>query len=214
MEIKKYINDLKLVYSINTQFQNRLGEITIWLNNIIKTKEILKISPDLLKIFLTNIQTFLCHNFYKDFMSKKTSENTTYDNCMNLIIIILTKISKLNDEYIKLMFDNFFIHLNTHLECFNYIISFYRLYMPNNNMKLVGKNFGIFNYLFEIYKKMFNNEFKLEFKKFNKSSDKKYLYDNYIQLTDRPNNIYNNNNSNDGGGNNSNNSGNNKKNKN
>ena len=79
-------------------------------------------------------------------MKIKTNENSTYDNCMNLILIILAKLSKINSFYSDYMFDAFISHLNEHLECYNYIISFYRLYITCPQIKQNGKNYGIYNF--------------------------------------------------------------------
>ena len=34
MELKKHLSDLQKTKTISTQFQNKLGEITIWLNSL------------------------------------------------------------------------------------------------------------------------------------------------------------------------------------
>ena len=63
----------------------------------------------------------------------KPNENSTYDNCMNLILIVLlAKICKINQFNGELMIKYFIYHINNHLECFNYIISFYRLYITSS----------------------------------------------------------------------------------
>ena len=128
---------------------------------------------------------------------------------MNLILIILAKLSKANPLYIEYMFNAFINHLNEHLECFNYVISFYRLYITCPQLKQVGKTIGIYTYLFEIYKKIYATNVQIEpqyklkdmrsivkskiIKNLNMSYDKKFLFENYLQLTDRPNNNNNNN---------------------
>ena len=199
MELKSHLSDLQKVKSINTQFQNKLGEITIWLNSLSCFEHT---TTEQIYSFINTIQSFLCHNYYTDYIKIKTNENSTYDNCMNLILIILAKISKINPNYISYMFNAFISHLNEHLECFNYVISFYRLYITCPQLKQSGKKFGIYNYLFEIYKKiyeinvMIEPQYKLKdmksiiksniIKSLNMSYDKKFLFENYLQLTDRP----------------------------
>ena len=201
MELKKYISEIQKIKSINTQFQNKLGEITIWINNI---NDITKFSKENINTFISTLQNFLCHNFYTEYMKIKTNENSTYDNCMNLILIILAKLSKINSYYSNFMFDAFISHLNEHLECFNYIISFYRLYITCPQLKQNGKNYGIFNYLFSIYRSMYDLNVNMEpshklknlksivksgiVNHLNNSIDKKFLFENYIMLTDRPGN--------------------------
>ena len=201
MELKKYISEIQKIKSINTQFQNKLGEITIWINNI---NDISKFSEENINTFISTLQNFLCHNFYTEYMKIKTNENSTYDNCMNLILIILAKLTKINNNYSTFMFDAFINHLNDHLECFNYIISFYRLYITCPQLKQSGKNYGIFNYLFSIYRSMYDLNVNMEpshklknlksivksgiVNHLNNSIDKKFLFENYIMLTDRPGN--------------------------
>ena len=222
--LKKHIHDLTKTKGINTQFQNKLGEITIWLNPI---QTLDTIPDDQINLFITLIQSFLCHNFYTEYIKVKTNENSTYDNCMNLILIILAKVSKFKQLYTKFMFNSFIKHINQHLECFNYIISFYRLYITCPQLKQVGKSINIYTYLFEIYKKVYEINLQIEpgyklkdmksilknkiIKHLNMSYDKKFLFENYLQLTDRPGrnantiNSMNNNNVNSSNNNNNNN---------
>ena len=206
MELKKHLSDLQKTKTINTQFQNKLGEITIWLNSLPSYEHM---NNEQINSFILSIQNFLCHNYYTEYIKIKSNENSTYDNCMNLILIILAKLSKANPLYIEYMFNAFINHLNEHLECFNYVISFYRLYITCPQLKQVGKTIGIYTYLFEIYKKIYATNVQIEpqyklkdmrsivkskiIKNLNMSYDKKFLFENYLQLTDRPNNNNNNN---------------------
>lgn len=200
MELKKHLSDLQKSKTISTQFQNKLGEITIWLNSL---QNIENINDEQINSFILAIQNFLCHNYYTEYIKVKSNENSTYDNCMNLILIILAKLSKINSLYIEFMFNAFIKHLNEHLECFNYVISFYRLYITCPQLKQIGKSIGLYSYLFEIYKKIYEINVQIEaqyklkdmksiikskiIKNMNMSYDKKFLFENYLQLTDRPN---------------------------
>ena len=207
--MKKYLNELEKISSINTQLQNKLGEITIWINN---PNNLASITNSDTKQFILILQTFLCHKYYLDFMKLKPNENSTYDNCMNLILIVLAKICKINQYNGELMIKYFIDHINTHLECFNYIISFYRLYITSPQLKQCGKNEELYNYLFKLYKRLYSLNIEYEpqnnikdintiFKSgiiknisgCNNLQDQKYLTEQYLQLTDRPiNKILNN----------------------
>ena len=207
--MKKYLNELEKISSINTQLQNKLGEITIWINN---PNNLININNSDTKQFILILQSFLCHKYYLDFMKLKPNENSTYDNCMNLILIVLAKICKINQYNGELMIKYFIDHINNHLECFNYIISFYRLYITSPQLKQCGKNEELYIYLFKLYKRLYylnieyeqknnikdiNSIFKSGIIKkiqgYNNLQDQKYLTEHYLQLTDRPiNKILNN----------------------
>ena len=209
--MKKYLNELEKISSINTQLQNKLGEITIWINN---PNNLININNSDTKQFILILQSFLCHKFYLDFMKLKPNENSTYDNCMNLILIVLAKICKINSFNGELMIKYFIDHINNHLDCFNYIISFYRLYITSPQLKQCGKNEELYNYLFKLYKRLYRlnieyeqkNNFKeinsifksgiiKKISSHNNLQDQKYLTEHYLQLTDRPiNKILNNDN--------------------
>ena len=207
--MKKYLNELEKISSINTQLQNKLGEITIWINN---PNNLINITNVDTKQFILLLQSFLCHRYYLDFMKLKPNENSTYDNCMNLILIVLAKICKINQYNGEIMIKYFIEHINTHLECFNYIISFYRLYITSAQLKQCGKNEELYNYLFKFYKRLYSLNIEYEqqnglkdintiFKSgiiknisgYNNLQDQKFLTEQYLQLTDRPiNKILNN----------------------
>ena len=207
--MKKYLNELEKISSINTQLQNKLGEITIWINN---PNNLINITNVDTKQFILLLQSFLCHRYYLDFMKLKPNENSTYDNCMNLILIVLAKICKINQYNGEIMIKYFIEHINSHLECFNYIISFYRLYITSAQLKQCGKNEELYNYLFKFYKRLYSLNIEYEpqnglkdintiFKSgiiknisgYNNLQDQKYLTEQYLQLTDRPiNKILNN----------------------
>ena len=209
--MKKYLNELEKISCINTQLQNKLGEITIWINN---PNNLININNSDTKQFILILQSFLCHKYYLDFMKLKPNENSTYDNCMNLILIVLAKICKINQFNGELMIKYFIDHINNHLECFNYIISFYRLYITSPQIKQCGKNEELYIYLFKLYKRLYylnieyeqknnikdiNSIFKSGIIKkiqgYNNLQDQKYLTEHYLQLTDRPiNKILNNDN--------------------
>jgi hypothetical protein len=147
-------------------------------------------------------------------MKLKPNENSTYDNCMNLILIVLAKICKINQYNGELMIKYFIDHIHSHLECFNYIISFYRLYITSPQLKQCGKNEELYNYLFKLYKRLYSLNIEYEQKNSikdintifksgiikkitgnNNLQDQKYLTEHYLQLTDRPiNKILNNDN--------------------
>ena len=207
--MKKYLNELERISSINTQLQNKLGEITIWINN---PNNLININNSDTKQFILILQSLLCHNYYLDFMKLKPNENSTYDNCMNLILIVLAKICKINQYNGEIMIKYFIEHINSHLECFNYIISFYRLYITSPQLKQCGKNEELYNYLFKLYKRLYPLNIEYEQKNMikdinsifrsgiiknisncNNLQDQKYLTEQYLQLTDRPiNKILNN----------------------
>ena len=211
--MKKYLNELSKISSINTQLQNKLGEITIWINN---PNNIIGLNNADIKEFIFILQSFLCHKYYLDFMSLKPFDNSTYDNCMNLILIVLAKICKISPNNGEYMIKFFIEHINNHLECFNYIISFYRLCITSPQLKICGKNEELFFYLFQLYKKLYSVNLEYENKSYIKdlnsifksgivkkvadfdgSQDHKYLTEQYLQIsTDRPiNKILNNENS-------------------
>ena len=209
--MKKYLNELEKISSINTQLQNKLGEITIWINN---PNNLMNINNADTKQFILILQSFLCHKYYLDFMKLKPNENSTYDNCMNLILIVLAKICKINSFNGELMIKYFIDHINSHLECFNYIISFYRLYITSSQLKQCGKNEELYLYLFKLYKRLYSLNIEYEEKNnikdintifksgiikkissANNLQDQKLLTEHYLQLTDRPiNKILNNDN--------------------
>jgi hypothetical protein len=92
----------------------------------------------------------------------QNNQFSVYDNCMNLILVILAKIAKLNNKYAGTMVDTFVEHLKTHHDCFNYIISFYRIYINSSVIKKEAKSYGLYNNLFELYKKIYLISLKLE----------------------------------------------------
>ena len=201
--MKKFIGDLEKITSINTQLQNKLGEITIWINN---QNNLFNINNNQdMKKFILLLQSFLCHKYYLDFMKVRPNENSTYDNCMNLILIVLAKICKMNLYNGEITIKYFIEHINNHLECFNYIISFYRLYITSPQLKQCGKNEELYYYLFNLYKRLYflnieyepknnlkdlKNMLKLKIIKnihgYNYLQEQKCLSDNYLHLTDRP----------------------------
>ena len=209
--MKKYLNDLEKITSINTQLQNKLGEITIWIS---MPENLLTIANSDNQPIILILQNFLCHKYYLDFMKLKLNEkeNSIYDNCMNLILIVLAKLCKINSYNGEIMIKYFIHHINAHLDCFNHIISFYRLYITSPQLKHCGKKEELFNYLFLLYKRLYtlnyeyepknsikdiNNIFKsgiiLQINKYNNLQDQKYLTEYYLQLTERPlNKILNN----------------------
>ena len=92
MELKKHLSDLRKTKTISTQFQNKLGEITIWLNSL---QNIENINDEQINSFILAIQNFLCHNYYTEYIKVKSNENSTYDNCMNLILLPSLSLFKL-----------------------------------------------------------------------------------------------------------------------
>ena len=202
--MNKFLNDLEKITSINTQLQNKLGEITIWIS---MPENILTITNSDTKPMILILQNFLCHKYYLDFMKLKLNEkeNSIYDNCMNLILIILAKLCKINSYNCEIMIKYFIHHINTHLDCFNLIISFYRLYITSPQLKQCGKKEELYNYLFQLYKKLYTLNYEYEQKNgikdinsifksgiikqisgYNNIQDQKYLTEYYLQLTERP----------------------------
>ena len=211
--MKKFLNDLEKITSINTQLQNKLGEITIWIS---MPENLLTITNSDTKPIILILQNFLCHKYYLDFMKLKLNEkeNSIYDNCMNLILIVLAKLCKINSYNGEIMIKYFIQHINTHLDCFNQIISFYRLYITSPQLKQYGKKGELYNYLFQLYKRLYSLNYEYEPKNSlkdinsifksgiikqiignNNLQDQKYLTEYYLQLTERPiNKILNNDN--------------------
>ena len=152
--MKKFLNDLEKISSINTQLQNKLGEITIWIS---KPENLLTITNSDTKPIILILQNFLCHKYYLDFMKLKMNEkeNSIYDNCMNLILIVLAKLCKIDAYNGEIMIKYFIYHINSHLDCFNHIISFYRLYITSPQLKQCGKRDELYNYLFQLYKRLY-----------------------------------------------------------
>ena len=202
--MNKFLNDLEKITSINTQLQNKLGEITIWIS---MPQNLLTITNSDMKPIILILQNFLCHKYYLDFMKLKLSEkeNSIYDNCMNLILIVLAKLCKINSNNGEIMIKYFIHHINTHLDCFNLIISFYRLYITCPQLKQCGKKEELYNYLFQLYKKLYPLNYEYEPKNGikdinsifksgiikqisgnNNLQDQKYLTEYYLQLTERP----------------------------
>ena len=209
--MKKFLNDLEKISSINTQLQNKLGEITIWIS---KPENLLTITNSDTKPIILILQNFLCHKYYLDFMKLKMNEkeNSIYDNCMNLILIVLAKLCKIDAYNGEIMIKYFIYHINSHLDCFNHIISFYRLYITSPQLKQCGKRDELYNYLFQLYKRLYHLNYEYEPKNgikdinsifksgiikqisgYNNLQDQKYLTEYYLQLTERPiNKILNN----------------------
>ena len=211
--MNKFLNDLEKITSINTQLQNKLGEITIWIS---MPENLITITNSDTKPIILILQNFLCHKYYLDFMKLKLNEkeNSIYDNCMNLILIVLAKLCKINSYNGEIMIKYFIHHINNHLDCFNLIISFYRLYITSPQLKQCGKKEELYNYLFQLYKKLYPLNYEYEPKNgikdinsifksgiikqisgSNNLQDQKYLTEYYLQLTERPiNKILNNDN--------------------
>jgi hypothetical protein len=210
MDLKIFIADLQKTKSINSQFQTKLGELTLWLNSI---QNLDKYNPDHICIFIKTLQEFLCHKFYLDFLFQKCGKiyyheidenvegidndvsrqtGSIYDNSMNLILVISAKIANMsNGKYAKFMIESFVDHLNSHVDCFNYIISFFRLYINCNPIKQAGKEYELYNNLFEIYKKVHGLSHSIE--SMHRIRDLKVL----VKLTDRDKDNYQKENKND-----------------
>jgi hypothetical protein len=175
MDLKSFILDLQKFKSINSQFQLKLGELTLQASN---TNLIELSSKESVFMLIKTVQEFLCHNYYLDYTNIKNKPSTTeltegntinqqssfYDNSMNLILVITAKIAKVNPIYAKCIIDTFVEHIIRHTDCINYIISFYRLYITCSNIKLAGKEYHLYNNLFEYYKKIYNLSSTYEFK--------------------------------------------------
>jgi hypothetical protein len=179
MDLRSLTQDLQKIKTINSAFLNKLGEITIIINN--NPQIFQNSSKELILLFIKTLQNFLCHNFYLDFVNAKNPKNlnpltindsenmiknsmmlSTYDNSMNLILVISAKISKLNLNYAKCMIESFIDHLTNHSDCFNYVISFYRLYTSCSQIKQAGKECSMYNNLFELYKTLYRISYKYE----------------------------------------------------
>ena len=81
MDLRAIITDLQKMRSINSQFQSKLGEITLSLNNY--PQQFLNSPRELIFLFIKTLQSFLCHSFYIDYVSKKNSNRGT-SNMINM----------------------------------------------------------------------------------------------------------------------------------
>jgi len=100
-----------------------------------------------------------------------------YDNSMSLILVILAKFCKVDQSYVNAIIEIFLEHVSSHLECFNYIISFYRLYNTCPELKYVSKEYELYNNLFEVYKKIYVISYKFEVVSFEKSNKRILPFD-------------------------------------
>lgn len=181
MDLKYYIAEFQKQKLISQQFQIKLGELII---NMTNTQ--LNYHDDQIRILIKLLQEYLCHKHYIEYINLNKKEKTgsqinssnqiedfnssinnevssnNYDNCMNLLLVVLAKIAKLNHSYSILMIDYFVEHINSHIECFNYIISFYRLYVSCSQIKAASKEYELYNNLFEFYKRMYYISLKYE----------------------------------------------------
>jgi hypothetical protein len=181
MDLKTFILELQKFKAINSNFQLKLGELTLQASN---TNLIELSTKDSVFMLIKTLHEFLCHNYYLDYTTIKnkpspnelaesnlaTQQASFYDNSMNLILVITAKIAKVNPLYARCIIDTFVEHIIKHTDCINYIISFYRLYITCSNIKLAAKEYHLYNNLFEYYKKIYNLSNTYEFK-----SDKENL---------------------------------------
>jgi hypothetical protein len=174
MDLKTICSELQKFKLINTQFQVKLGEITLQITNT----NIIETSPkESVFAFIKALHEYLCHYYYLEYSNSKfrhsinneltesniiNTQSSLYDNSMNLILVINAKISKVNQIYAKCIIDTFIEHISTHTDCFNYIISFYRLYITCPHIKAAAKEYDLYLNLCEYYKKIYyisyNNE--------------------------------------------------------
>lgn len=164
MDLKVFCSELQKIKSVNNNLQVKLGELTLSLNNSLIFESC---SQDSVFTLIKTVQSFLCHHYYTDYLKSKNKgmhytdnnedshltniQSSTYDNCMNLVLVISAKISKLQVKFAKYMVDSFVEHINNHNDCFNYIISFYRLYITSSTTKQACKEYELHNHLFDIY---------------------------------------------------------------
>jgi hypothetical protein len=167
MDLKTIGSELQKFKIINQQFQVKLGEITILITNT----NIIETSPkEIVYAFIKALNEYLCHYYYLEYSNSKmrqsinheltesnliNTQSSLYDNSMNLILVLNAKISKVSQTYAKYIIDTFIEHINTHTDCFNYIISFYRLYITCPHLKSAAKEYDLYLYLCEYYKKIY-----------------------------------------------------------
>ena len=167
MDLKTICSELQKFKIINQQFQVKLGEITLQITNT----NIIETSPkETVFAFIKSLHEYLCHYYYLEYSNSKmrhsinheltesnliNAQSSLYDNSMNLILVLNAKISKVNQTYAKYIIDTFIEHINTHTDCFNYIISFYRLYITCPHMKSAAKEYDLYLYLCEYYRKIY-----------------------------------------------------------
>lgn len=223
MDLKHFIGEFQKTKLISPVFQLRLGELIITMSN-----NQLIYTDDQIKSLIKHLQEYLCHKHYVEYISNFKKEkqqqpenlvdkagpsqqsvdniSNSYDNCMNLLLVVLAKIAKLSANYSTLMIDYFVDHITGHVECFNYIISFYRLYVSCQQIKVSAKEYELYNNLFEFYKKMYYISLKYEnieaqnikdLKKLVKgnvnhiNNDKKYFLDQFRLKTEATSNTSN-----------------------
>jgi hypothetical protein len=112
----------------------------------------------------------------------KKPNSKIYDNSMSLILVILSKLCKIENSYVNGVLDIFIDHISCHLDCFNYYISFYRLFITCPELKYFSKEYELYNNLFEFYRKIYdislkseNNDKPKKVFPFDEKNDKKYF---------------------------------------
>jgi hypothetical protein len=174
MDLKTFIHDLQKYKTIGSQFQLKLGELTLQASN---TNLVELSSKESVFLLIKTLHEYLCHNYYLDYTNIKkpiqsdlaesglgNQQSSFYDNSMNLILVITAKLAKVSPLYARCIIDTFVEHIIKHTDCINYIISFYRLYITCSNIKLAAKDYNLYNNLFDYYKKIYNLSNSYEFK--------------------------------------------------
>lgn len=90
------------------------------------------------------------------------SNISIYDSCMNLILMITIKICEI-EKCSKLVYKQFIDHISSHCGCFNFILSFFRLYQLSPLIKSISKENYLINNLFEFYKYLYMSCYFLEY---------------------------------------------------
>ena len=153
MEIKVDLNR-----KISQELLTELSHVLVKLKEIdFDAKQLTNKEKDTLCL----LQNYWCHNHYI-LVVKNENKSQLYDNCMNLILVISSKLA--SDEFCaNNMLSIFIDHLSLHQGCFNYIISFYRLYSNSDLIKSLSRERNLINYLFEFYKYLYMSCYFLEF---------------------------------------------------
>jgi len=103
-----------------------------------------------------------------------------YENCVTLILVISVKFSKINKIFSSAIVENFIGHLEVHSDCLIYFIFFYRCYLFCANIKIISKEYELFNYLFSFYKKFYKKSIYYELGEKENKLLKKLNFDNNI----------------------------------
>lgn len=188
MNIFKICNKLNSKTKISPNLLNLLGELLINSNNL-NFKETNCPLINCINKTIINLHKLWCHKEYIKYQkysetkinsccnesnNEKNNLSLLYDNCMNLILVLTSKSAKC-ENICNLIINQFIKHLDIcHFNCFNYILSMYRLFKTSEIIKLSAKNLNLINYLMINYLSLYYYsiyENINEYKEFCKTTD-------------------------------------------